>query len=122
MVSGRSLFHRMATARHRAPVHVKILDSKGTVVGCVTVHAARQENGFVRTQLELRFEDKPSAFISAAAQLAAGRYEAGWTGVLVEMEPRQSNTEPMRLCLSIPVQTGVSGDYAGNGKATSIGM
>ncbi len=63
-----------------------------------------------------------SQFTRRGKRTVLGRYKAGWTGVLVEMEPRQSNTEPMRLCLSIPVQTGVSGDYAGNGKATSIGM
>src|SRR6266704_2303185 len=120
MVSGRSLFRRMATARHRPPVHVEILDSEGIVVGCITVHPTRQANGAVRTQLELRFEDKPSTFISAAAQLAAGRYKARWAGILVEMEPRQSYSEPMRFSISIPVQTGVSGDHAGNGKATSI--
>jgi hypothetical protein len=93
--------------------------SDGTLGGSLVFHADRQEDGAVRAQLELRFEDLPSLVTIAEVGLGDERYEAGRSWVLVEMEPRQSLSEPLRFSIHIPGKPGSAGENTRNVEAAT---
>lgn len=83
---------------------ISISDPNGAVVGSIRLYAAWQADGSIRAQLELRFADKPSAFCAPALGLGSTGYAPGRPGIMVKMEPRQSEFDPMRLSIDIPRQ------------------
>jgi hypothetical protein len=86
----------------------------GSVAGYIVVHEDRQEDGSICAQLELRFEDQSSLVTIAEVGLADERHEAGRSWVLVEMEPRESYTEPLRFRINIPGKPRPTGQDTGN--------
>jgi hypothetical protein len=85
--------------------HITLRYPDGAVAGCIGFYEARQTDGSIRAQLELRFENNPSAFRAPELRLDAERYAPRWSGVMVEMEPRQSESDSLRFRIDIPSQT-----------------
>ena len=83
-------------------VTVTLQYSNGDVAGYLGLHETKQEDGSLRAQLELRFENQSSALTAPEVGMDTSRYSPGRTWVLVEMAPRQSFTEPMRFSIHIP--------------------
>lgn len=93
---------------------IAVRNSAGSVGSRILLHTTWQEDGSVRAQLELRFENQ-SMFVSAPEiGLADDGHQTGRSWVLVEMEPRQSFTEPMRFSINIPASAGEAGSDAGD--------
>jgi hypothetical protein len=90
--------------------YTNLRHSDGSVGGRVSLYAQREENGSIRAQLELRFEDQSSLVTIAELGLADEGHETGRSWVLVEMEPRQSLSEPLRFSIHIPGKPANTGD------------
>src|SRR5229473_201485 len=99
-------------------IPIEIRDTRGVVVGRIGIYAEGAQDGSVRAQLELRFADKPSAFYTSSAGVDTPGYAVGWPGVMVEVEPRQSVSGPLRFSINIPGETGVAGTDVRPGEAS----
>jgi hypothetical protein len=106
----------VAKERPSGDVNVKILYPDGTLAGSIGIYPSEQADGSVRAQLELRFEDLASAFVSSEVGMDTSRHATGRTWVLVEMEPRQSFTDPLRFSIHIPGNPGPTGEDVRNAK------
>jgi hypothetical protein len=95
----------MEQTRETRTDHITLRYPDGAVAGCIGFYEDRPSDGSIRAQLELRFEDNPSALVAPEVGLWATRHEARWQGIMVEMESRQSVTDPMRFSIDIPGQT-----------------
>src|SRR5216684_5765187 len=100
----------------------EIRDTSGAVVGGIDLYETRAADGAVRAQLELRFEDKSSAIMSAGHWLEPQRYADRWTGIVVEVEPRQSLTDPVRFGIYIPGQAGATGNNVRDAETTATAI
>lgn len=105
MGTGSLRIRHMGQERYDRYCAMEILDASGHVAGNIRVYSDWQADGSVCTQLELRFEDQPSLVTASEFGLADERHEAGRAWVLVEMAPRRSFTEPVRLSINIPGKT-----------------
>lgn len=114
MESGRMYVHSLDENGEYQSTDIAIRYSNGTVGGNIRVHASWSEDGSICAQLELRFEDKSCLVNAPEVRMDDAGYETGRSWVLVEMEPRQSFTEPLRFSINIPASAGKAGSDAGD--------
>lgn len=122
MVPSGSHFHNVGQEGYYTEGNIEIFHSDGTVGGRLHLHSDWQEDGAIRAQLELRFEDKSSLVTIAEAGLADEGYAPGRSWVLVEMVPRKSFTEPLRFSIDIPGPTPSASGNAGDAEAASAAV
>jgi hypothetical protein len=89
----------------------------GALAGDITVHASNQADGSIRAQLELRFEDFECAITAPEVGVSTPGHSSGRTWVLVEVEPRQSYTNTLRLSIDIPMLIGRTSQDIGDAQA-----
>src|SRR6266568_7276840 len=109
MGASGSNFYRVDETGEPHSEYFEIRNANDVVVGRIGFHAQGQADGSIRAQLELRFADKPGAYLAPGPGIPAQGYALGRSGVLVEMEPRQSQFDPMRFSIDIPGETGDTG-------------
>ena len=102
MESGRMYVHSLDENGEYQSTDIAIRYSDGTVGGNIRVHASWSEDGSICAQLELRFENQSMLVNAPEVRMDDAGYETGRSWVLVEMEPRQSFTEPLRFRVNIP--------------------
>lgn len=102
MESGRMYVHSLDENGEYQSTDIAIRYSGGTVGGNIRVHASWSEDGSICAQLELRFENQSMLVNAPEVRMDDAGYETGRSWVLVEMEPRQSFTEPLRFRVNIP--------------------
>lgn len=100
-------------------VNVTLRDSRDAMVGSLRFHQDWAEDGSICAQLELRFEDLPSLVTIAEVGLEPQRHASRRTWVLVEVEQRQSFTEPLRFRINIPGKPGTTGPATGDAEAAA---
>jgi hypothetical protein len=93
---------------------IAVRNSDGSMGSRILLHATWQEDGSLRAQLELRFENQSMLVSAPEIGLADDGHQAGRSWVLVEMEQRQGFTEPMRFSINIPAPAGKAGADAGD--------
>jgi hypothetical protein len=97
---------RMDKTSDRQTINHPIRNSDGSMVGRIRLHEGWPQDGSVRAQLELRFEDFVCALTAPEVGLDASGYSPGRTWVLVEVEPRQGYTDTLRFSIHIPGKPG----------------
>src|SRR5271166_4292151 len=118
MGSGGSYIPRVDEIGGTKAIDHTIRNSAGALVGRLRLYESGTQDGVVCTQLELRLENQSGYFVSARSWLDAQGYAHRWTGVVVKMEPRQSLTDPMRLGVYFPGETGAASTDVRDDKAS----
>src|SRR5260370_31133799 len=106
MVIGGMRIRGMGQRGKDSGAESEIRNARGIVVSRFSIHTSWTPDGGVRAQLELRFEDKPSAFFPTETGLGSQGYAHRRSWVVVEMEPREGVASPMRFSVNIPGETG----------------
>lgn len=119
MDASSSKTYHLDKRREYTTADISLRDSSGAVVLYIELDARQAKDGTIRAQLELRFEDKPSALVSHRAWLEGPGYEIGRKRVMVALEPRDSLSPPMRFSIYIPSQAGADSDGAWNAKVAT---
>lgn len=88
--------------------------SDGAMAGDLTIHTTDQADGSIRAQLELRFEDFTCAIVAPELGISTPGHSPGRTWVLVEVEPRESYTDTLRLSIDIPGKPSPTSDDIGD--------
>src|SRR5271166_3703835 len=118
MGSGGSDIPRLDEIGRTKAIDHTIRNSDGALVGRLRLYENRTQDGAVCTQLELRLENQSDYFVYAESWLDAQGYANRWQRVVVKMEPRQSLTDPVRLSIYIPGETGAASTDVRDDKAS----